>query len=101
MTYYGAKELADAFRTVRNNTIKIAEEIPEDKYDFRPAPDCRSVAQTLLHIATSVKVPQQIHFVEGRTSLKGFDFFKFFQEVILAEEAKPRTKAEIVALLKT
>src|ERR1035438_10467003 len=29
MTYYGPKELAVAFRTVRNNTIKIAEEIPE------------------------------------------------------------------------
>ncbi len=35
MTYYGGKELAAAFRTVRNNTIKIAEEIPEDKYDFQ------------------------------------------------------------------
>ena len=39
MTYYGGKELAAAFRTVRNNTIKIAEEIPESKYDFKPAPD--------------------------------------------------------------
>ena len=28
MTYYGGKELAAAFRTVRENTIKIAEEIP-------------------------------------------------------------------------
>ena len=37
MTYYGAKELAQSFRTVRNNTIKIAEEIPEEKYSFRPA----------------------------------------------------------------
>ena len=43
MTYYGGKELAAAFRTVRDNTIKIAEEIPENKYDFKPAPDCRSV----------------------------------------------------------
>ena len=43
MTYYGGKELAAAFRTVRDNTIKIAEEIPENKYDFKPAPDMRSV----------------------------------------------------------
>ena len=47
MTYYGGKQLAAAFRTVRNNTIKIAEEIPEGKYDFRPSPDTRSVQQTL------------------------------------------------------
>src|SRR6185295_1228197 len=53
MTYYGGKELAAAFRTVRNNTIQIAEEIPEDKYAFKPAPDCRSVGQTLVHIAAS------------------------------------------------
>ena len=35
MNYYGSKELADAFRTVRKNTIQIAEDIPEDKYDFK------------------------------------------------------------------
>ena len=29
MTYYGGKELAAAFRTVRNNTIQIPEDIPE------------------------------------------------------------------------
>ena len=39
MTYYGGKEMAASFRTVRGNTIKIAEEIPESKYDFAPAPD--------------------------------------------------------------
>ena len=38
MTYYGGKELAAAFRTVRKNTIQIAQDIPEDKYDFKPAP---------------------------------------------------------------
>jgi len=45
MTYYGSKDLAAAFRTVRDNTIKIAEEIPENKYDFKPAPDCRSIGR--------------------------------------------------------
>jgi len=44
MTYYSAKELAAAFRTVRNNTIKIAEEIPEDKYSFQAASDSRTIA---------------------------------------------------------
>ena len=53
MTYYGSKDLAAAFRTVRDNTIKIAEEIPENKYDFRPAPDTRTVRETLAHLAVS------------------------------------------------
>lgn len=61
MTYYGAKELARSFRTVRDNTIKIAEEIPEEKYGFRPAEGCRSIAETLVHIAVMSRVPEQIH----------------------------------------
>ena len=31
MTYYGAKNLADSFLTVRTNTLAIANEIPDDK----------------------------------------------------------------------
>ena len=34
MTYHRAKELARSFRTVRNNTIKIAEEIPRRQVWF-------------------------------------------------------------------
>ena len=78
MTYYGSKELAASFRTVRNNTLTIAEEIPEDKYDFRASPESRSVAQTLVHMAIVTKMPAQIHFVEPLTDLSGFDFFGFF-----------------------
>ena len=47
MYTYDAKKLSDAFRTVRKNTIQIAEEIPEDKYDYRPAEGTRTVAETL------------------------------------------------------
>jgi uncharacterized damage-inducible protein DinB len=98
MTYYGGKELAASFRTVRNNTIKIAEEIPEDKYDFRPAPDCRSVAQTLVHIAVGTRLASHVHYTEKISNLTGFDFFGFFGG-IMAEEQKPRSKAEIIDLL--
>ena len=41
---YGAKELAQSFRTVRKNTIQVAEDIPEDKYSFKATPDTMSVA---------------------------------------------------------
>src|SRR5216683_2384424 len=42
MNCYSAKELADSFRTVRKNTLVIAQDLPEEKYSFRPAPDTRS-----------------------------------------------------------
>src|SRR4051812_17052783 len=42
MLCYGAKDLARSYRTVRGNTLKIAEEIPEAKLDFAPAPGTRT-----------------------------------------------------------
>jgi uncharacterized damage-inducible protein DinB len=99
MTYYGPKDLAAAFRTVRNNTIRIAEDIPEDKYTFRYAPECRSVAETLVHIAVMTRVPKQIHFVERLNALARFDFFGV-RAALQAESQKPRTKAEILDLLR-
>lgn len=96
---YGGKELAAAFRTVRNNTIKIAEEIPENKYEFRAAPDCRTVQQTLTHIAVSTGF--QHHIQSNKvTDLKTVNFPQLMQR-FMAEESIPRTKAETIAFLKT
>ena len=100
MTYYGNKELAASFRTVRANTLKLAEEIPEDKYGFRPAPECRSVAETLVHIAVAPRLQGHIHFTEHLSTLNGFDFFGFFGQLI-GEEKTPRTKEQILELLRT
>jgi uncharacterized damage-inducible protein DinB len=99
MTYYGATELARSFRTVRNNTIKIAEEIPEETYGFRPAGGCRSVAETLVHIAVMPRVQEQIHAIEHRSTLVGFDFFGF-RDKLQAEVKAPRTKAQVLELLR-
>ena len=99
MTCYGPRELAAAFRTVRNNTIKIAEDIPENKYDFRAAPDTRAIGQTLTHIALGSGFQHYIHSHKV-ADLKQVNFPELFQKV-MAEEARPRTKAEVIALLKT
>jgi len=99
MNYYSAKDLAAAFRTVRNNTIKIAEEIPEDKYSFQAASESRTVAQTLVHIAVATRFPLAVHGEKLKT-MEGFNFFSFIHP-ILAEEQKSRTKAEIIELLRT
>ncbi len=99
MNYYGAKDLAASFRTVRKNTLTIAEEIPEDKYSYRPAEGSRTVAEMLTHIALGGRFQEQINRVEKRSSMEGFDNKKLMGE-IAAEAAKPRTKAEIITLLK-
>ena len=98
MTYYGGKQLAASFRTVRNNTIQIAEEIPENKYDFRASADTRTVAQTLAHLALSPEFALHIHG-NRITDLTKVNFMELFQK-FGAEEARPRSKAETIAFLK-
>jgi uncharacterized damage-inducible protein DinB len=100
LNYYGAKQLADSFRTVRKNTLAIAQDIPEEKYSFRPAPDTRSVGELLAHIALSNGFQNQIHAEERRTTLAGFDFPALMQR-LSAEEKTSRTKEQTVVLLKT
>ena len=99
MNYYSAKELAASFRTVRQNTIQIAEDIPEEKYIHQAWPESRSVEKILTHIALSHRFTYQIHAVERRSKLEGFDFRSMMKE-LGAEEAKPRTQAEVIELLK-
>ena len=98
MTYYGARELAESLRIVRKNTLQIAEEIPEAQFSFTPTPDTRSVGRLLTHIALGYRFQQQIHAIEGRTTLEGFDFPALMQK-LGDEEAKSRSKAEIIDLL--
>ena len=99
MTGYGGKELAEAFRTVRKNTIQVAEDIPETKYSFEAAPEVRSVGRMLTHIAISTRIWEEVH-KKRLTSLADFDFFGAIDR-FEAEESKPRSKAEIVALLRS
>jgi uncharacterized damage-inducible protein DinB len=99
MMYYGAKELASSSRTVRGNTILIAQDIPEEKYGFKPTPDYRSVAQLFSHIALVCRFQHQIHAIENRTTLEGFDFPSLMNQLI-EEECKPRTKAQTIVLLQ-
>jgi uncharacterized damage-inducible protein DinB len=99
MLCYGAKELAFGNRTVRGNTIIIATEIPEEKYGFKPTPEYRSVAQLLAHIAVSYHFQYQIHAVDKRDSFEGIDFPSLIAR-LTQEEAKNRSKAQIIDLLK-
>ena len=61
MTYYGGKNLADSYRTVRKNTIAIAEEIPADQYSFKAAADTMSVGEMLAHLAAAYQWQRDVH----------------------------------------
>lgn len=100
MNCYGGKELAESARTVRKNTLTIAQELPEDKYSFRPSPETRSAGELLTHIALAYNFQYQVHAVEHRSTLQGYDFPALMQR-LTAEEKTPRTKAQIIELLQS
>jgi uncharacterized damage-inducible protein DinB len=95
---YGAKQLSASFRTVRQNTIQVAEDIPEDKYSFTPVEGTRSVEQALAHVAVSTRMWQEAH-ASGTTKMHEYDWSAAFAE-LEAEEKKKRSKKELVDLLK-
>jgi uncharacterized damage-inducible protein DinB len=97
MSLYGPKQLVDSMRTVRKNTILIAEDIPEKDYGFRPTPESRSVAETLVHIASLSGADRLLHGEERLSSLEGFDFGTLIKKSEIEEK---RSKDQIVELLR-
>src|SRR5947207_9509965 len=96
MTYYGSKQLAESMRSVRRHTVTIAEDIPEERYDYRPEAGSRSVRETLLHMASMTDFDLRVHGEHKLDSLEGFDFRAFFDSL----GTRPVSKAEIVKSLR-
>ena len=98
MIYYGARHMADSFRTVRKNTIALAEEIPADQYDFRAAPGARSAGELLAHIAVATRWNIQMH-TDG-SSFIDFQTFGAAMARAAADEQLLRGRDEILAALE-
>lgn len=98
MNYYGAKDLANAFRIVRDNTIHVATDIREEDYGFRATPETRSIRESLIHISNIPKVAHEMHAVKKLTSLEGFNFMAVMGPLMELEK-KPLSKAEVLKLL--
>jgi uncharacterized damage-inducible protein DinB len=97
MTYYGAKNLAGSFRTVRKNTLTMANEIPEDKYGFRAMPDVMSVGELLAHLA--INPMWQIELHTKKIDHVDLAYFATCTQRAALDEKALRSKAEIVQAL--
>ena len=98
MTYYGSKQLADSFRTVRKNTVALADEIPEDKYGFKATPEVMSVREMLAHIVTTPAWQMEMH----AKRIDRMEFAMFGAYMQHAKETADRlvSKADIIKALK-
>jgi uncharacterized damage-inducible protein DinB len=100
MNPYGPREMAESFRTVRKNTIQVAQDIPEDKYDYRAAEGVMSVGEMLAHLASSTHWAEQLHFAEQKREVTFEDFARYMAEGA-GLAAGLKTKADIIAALET
>jgi uncharacterized damage-inducible protein DinB len=96
---YGPKDLAESFRAARRDTVIIAEEVGEEHYGFSPASGSRTVAQCLIHMAMAPKIQQQFHSINRFDKAQGAVLIRF-AATVSAEEHAPRSKAQIVGLLR-
>lgn len=98
MNLYGPKQLAESIRTVRRNTVRIAEDIHEDDYLFRPTVGCRSVAEILIHIAFFSSFDYLFHEEEHLTTFEAFDFGQFLRDSA-SQEKRLHPKSKLIELL--
>ena len=99
MKYYSGQDMARSFRTVRNNTVRVAEDIPEEQYGFRAAPETNTVAETLAHIAAAPRWAKSMHTLlithpDAATFRAGHAEVMKFQETLT-------TKAQILEALRS
>jgi len=82
------KVVLDSWNDIGRKLIAMAEDFPEDKYDFKPKPEQRSFAEQLLHAAGANYY--FINPVMGKEPPKEEDM----------KRDKYKTKADVVALVK-
>jgi hypothetical protein len=83
--------------------LGLAGEPVRPEFDFPGGPielEQMDFVETLVHIAIMSCFPEQIYFIERGNSVAGFDFFGLMGK-LRAETQTPRTKAQILDLLRT
>jgi uncharacterized damage-inducible protein DinB len=102
MTYYGAKDLARSFGTVRRNTLIVAQEIPEEQYDFRAVDGTRSVREVLAHLFVISQAMFGGHAVRKITNFDGVDLRAVISQRLAEEKQWSRaSKTELIDALRT
>lgn len=85
-------ETLSAWNDIGRRLVDMAEDFPEDKYDFKTTPAQRSFAENLLHVASDYC--REISAIKGSQVGPAITMDKDFQR------ADYKTKADVVKLLK-
>ena len=92
-------ETLEAWSDVREGLIEEIENIPEDKFDFRPTPEVRSVAEMVQHILEVALM------MTGELTRPDTDFRRApwpeLLDLYASHVSQATTKAELLALLRS
>jgi len=99
MTYYSGPDLARSFRVVRDNTLRIANDIPEDKYGFRATPETRSIGEILAHVAAGSEWQHRLHGIDRKNFVSFEDFARYGQDT-RTHEQRLTTRSAIISALE-
>ena len=84
----GSAAILDQWNDIGRKLIAIAEDLPEDKYDYKPNPDSRTFVGNLLHASASMYFFTDA--VQGKKARYGDD----------PKRDELKTKAQVVAFVK-
>ena len=82
-----AQDAMEQWNGIGQKLIAMAEDFPEDKYDFKPTPEVRSFADTMLHVAGA----NLIYVAVAKGEKPGMEDLP---------RAQYKTKADVVNVLK-
>ncbi len=83
-----SQAVLEQWNEIGRKLVAIAEDLPEDKYDYKPHPDSRSFVAQLLHVSASMYYFTDV--AQGRKVRYGDD----------PNRDQLKTKAQIVAFVK-
>jgi len=98
MTCYSGTDFGRAFRTVRNNTILVAMDIPAEQWGFRATPESMSVHEILAHLAASTTWQLKLHGQDKKTFVTFEDFGAYIGAAKAFEQAVDTREAVLQAL---
>ena len=93
------EETLEAWRDVRDGIVAEVQNIPADQFDFRPAPDVRSVRELVQHIL-EVAMMMTAELTRPDTNLRRAPFVRLVR-MYAAPAYEATTKDELVSLLQS
>ena len=92
------EEALESWEDARNGVIEEVENVPADRFDFRPTPDVRSVAELVVHIM-EVSLMMTGELTRDDTNLRRYPWPKLLAHYA-SDVQKMRTKRELLAALR-